>query len=55
MEHGVSSRPIGAQPTGGATASTGADHVGGPVDLDGGGGFFPDATDSDPLHVGFDG
>lgn len=37
-------------------SGTGADQVGGPVDLDGGGSrFFSDATHSDHLHVGFDG
>ena len=36
--------------------STGADQVGGPVDLDGGGSqYFSDLTHSDHVHVGFDG
>ena len=38
-----------------ATA-TGADQVGGPEDLDGGGSqYFSDLTHSDHVHVGFDG
>ena len=37
-----------------SAAATGADQVGGPEDLDGGGSrYFSDATHSDHVHVGF--